>query len=77
MVKRKKAKSDKKTETDKAEKERLDRIIKKQSPIEAIRIGTMGRMAELNLVEWEISEGKSYFKRKNQKLIDVLRDLTK
>ena len=77
MVKRKKAKSDKKTETDKAKKERLDRIIKKQSPIEAIRIGTMGRMAELNLVEWEISEGKSYFKRKNQKLIDIVRKLTK
>jgi len=33
-------------------------------------------MAELNLVEWTISEGKSYFTRKNQKLIDVLKDLT-
>ena len=61
----------------KAEKERLDRIIKKQSPIEAIRIGTMGRMAELNLVEWEISEGKSYFKRKNQKLIDIVKAFKK
>ena len=75
LVKRKKAKTDKKTVTDKVEKEKLDRIIKKQTPIEAIRIGTMGRMAELNLVEWEISEGKSYFKPKNQKLIDILKDL--
>ena len=76
ILKRKKAKLDKQKVTDKDEKERLDRIIKKQSPIEAIRIGTMGRMAELNLLKWEISEGKSYFTRKNQKLIDVLKDLT-
>ena len=77
MAKREKAKSDKMTESDKVEKEKLDRIIKKQTPIEAIRIGTMGRMAELNLVEWEISEGKSYFKRKNQKLIDIVKAFKK
>ena len=69
-----KAKKEKDMASIKKDKEEFDKIIKKQSPLEAIRIGTMGRMAELNLVEWTISEGKSYFTRKNQKLIDIVKD---
>ena len=73
---RKQAKIEKDLASTKQEKEDFDKIIKKQSPIEAIRIATMGRMAELNLVTWKISEGKSFFEEKNQKLIDVLKKLT-
>lgn len=54
------------------EKDKLDKVIKKQTPIEAIRIGTMGRMSELNLVEWEIIDGISHYKTKNKKLIDIV-----
>ena len=73
---RKQARIEKNSSSTKQEKEEFDKIVKKQSPIEAVRIATMGRMAELNLVKWNISDGKSYFEEKNQNLIDVLKNLT-
>jgi hypothetical protein len=59
------------------EKENLERITKKQTPIQAIRVATMGRMSELNLVEWEIEGGKSSFKLGNSELIKIIKKQTK
>ena len=38
-----------------------ERISKKQTQIEAIRIATLGRMSELDLVEWNITNNQSSF----------------
>jgi len=62
-------------ESNPTEKENYRRIIKKQLPIEAIRIATMGRMSELDLVAWEIESGKSSYKTGNTELIKILNEL--
>lgn len=69
------AKEAKKTESDATQIEMYKRIIKKQSPIEAIRIATMGRMSELGLVKWSIENGKSSYKLGEQELIKKLKNL--
>ncbi len=45
---------------------------KKQTPIEAIRIGTMGRISELGLVKWEIIGSQSNFAIGDEKLISIV-----
>ncbi len=59
------------------EKENAERISKKQTPIQAIRVATMGRMSELNLVKWEIDGGKSLFELGDPKLIEIIKKQTK
>jgi len=47
--------------------------MKKQTPIEAIRIATMGRMSELGIVNWKINEsGRSEYTIADQKLADSI-----
>ena len=49
------------------------KILKKQTPIEAIRIATMGRMSELGIVNWKINEsGRSEYTIADQKLADSI-----
>ena len=62
-------------ESNPTEKENYRRIIKKQLPIEAIRVATMGRMSELDLVTWEIESGKSSYKTGNPELVKILKNL--
>jgi len=45
---------------------------KKQTPIEAIRIGTMGRISELGLVRWDIVGSQSNFALGDKKLISII-----
>ena len=45
---------------------------KKQTPVEAIRIGTMGRISELGLVQWEIIGSQSKFSLGDEKLISSI-----
>ena len=45
---------------------------KKQTPIEAIRIGTMGRISELGLVKWEIIGSQSNFSIGDERLISIV-----
>ena len=45
---------------------------KKQTPVEAIRIGTMGRISELGLVKWEIIGSQSNFSLGDEKLISIV-----
>ena len=68
--------STKRTETsDKNEKNRLEELTKRQTPVQAIRIATLGRMSELGLVDWEITEGKSkYTLGKDEFIKDILND---
>ena len=47
--------------SNKQEKEELEKLIKRQTPIQAIRIATLGRMSELGLVNWAIEDGKSKY----------------
>ena len=70
---RKEAEKELETATDKVEKENAERRIKKQTPIQAIRIATMGRMSELNLVEWQIDGGKSFFELGSSELIEIVK----
>ena len=45
------------------------KIMKKQTPIEAIRIATMGRISELGIVNWKINEsGRSEYTIADEKL---------
>jgi hypothetical protein len=67
-------KTDKKIETtnDDDEKKRLKKM-KKQTPIEAIRIATMGRMTELGIVHWHINEiGRSEYTIEDKKLAESI-----
>jgi len=59
-------------ESNPTKKIQIKKDMKKQSPIEAIRVATMGRMAELNLVIWEIENGKSSYKPGESELIEFL-----
>ena len=65
------------TGIDKGDRENAERRSKKQTPIQAIRIATMGRMSELNLVEWKIDGGKSFFEVGNPELIKIVKELAK
>jgi len=50
--------------------------MKKQTPIEAIRIATMGRMSELGIVLWHINEsGRSEYTIADQKLAESITKL--
>ena len=61
--------------SDKNEKDRLEELTKRQTPVQAIRIATLGRMSELGLVDWEITEGKSkYTLGKDEFIKDILND---
>ena len=59
-----------------SEKVRSDLLKKKISgndPIEGLRAATMGRLAELSIVSWEIDENsKSVYKIKDKKLADTI-----
>ena len=57
------------------ERENYKRILQKQTPIQALRVATMGRMSELDLVKWETGGGKSSFTLGNSKLIKILKNL--
>jgi len=55
------------------EKIRALRKKKKQTPIEAIRIATMGRMTELGIVHWHINEsGRSEYTIEDKKLAESI-----
>jgi hypothetical protein len=69
----KEAEKELETATEKVEKENAERRIKKQTPIQAIRIATMGRMSELNLVEWQIDGGKSFFELGSSELVEIVK----
>jgi len=59
-------------EKDEKIKKELRLRSKKQTPIEAIRIGTMGRISELGLVQWEIIGSQSKFSIGDEKLISII-----
>jgi len=53
------------------ERREIDKEIR-QTPIEAIRIATMGRMSELGIVKWSIEGGRSEYTIADQKLADSI-----
>jgi len=60
---------------DVSEEKKLRESIK-QTPIEACRIATMGRLTEIGVVDWEINtEGKSEFSISNSKLAGTIKKL--
>jgi len=60
---------------DVSEEKKLRESIK-QTPIEACRIATMGRLTEIGVVDWEINtEGKSEFSINNSKLAGTIKKL--
>jgi len=64
----------KKTNDASEEKKLRDSI--KQTPIEACRIATMGRLTEIGVVDWKINtEGKSEFSISNSKLAGTIKKL--
>ncbi len=66
-----------KTDLDKEDRENSERRSKKQTPIQAIRIATMGRMSELNLVTWGIDGGKSSFTLGTPELVEIIKKQVK
>lgn len=63
------------TELKPTEIDNYKRILKKQTPVEALRVATMGRMSELHLVKWETEGGKSSFQLGDSELIKILKGL--
>ncbi|MBT6646006.1 MAG: hypothetical protein HOB51_00595 [Thaumarchaeota archaeon] len=71
------AKKELKTDLDKESRENAERRSKKQTPIQAIRVATMGRMSELNLVKWNIDGGKSFFTLGASELVKIIKKQAK
>jgi len=71
------AKKELKTDLDKESRENAERRSKKQTPIQAIRVATMGRMSELNLVKWNIDGGKSFFTLGASELVKIMKKQAK
>ena len=71
------AKKELKTDLDKESRENAERRRKKQTPIQAIRVATMGRMSELNLVKWNIDGGKSFFTLGASELVKIMKKQAK
>ncbi len=60
---------------DVSEEKKLKEMIK-QTPIDACRIATMGRLTEIGVVDWQINtDGKSEFSINNSKLAAVIKKL--
>ena len=51
-------------------------MMARQTPMEAMRIAIMGRMSELNLVNWEMVGLKSNFTLGDEELISITRDIS-
>jgi len=62
--------------TNNASEEKKLRESIKQTPVEACRIATMGRLTEIGVVDWKINtEGKSEFSIGNSKLTGIIKKL--
>ena len=51
-------------------------MMERQTPMEAMRIAIMGRMSELNLVNWEMIGLKSSFSIGDEELISIVESIS-